>query len=65
MEYEINEEALKIYEIKDKFKLTLTPEEETKKSKALDPNDDEPGIKLNKNKKWADYKVKKGINIVQ
>ena len=34
-------------------------------AKAIDTdNEDEPGIKKNKNKKWADFKVAKGINIV-
>ena len=33
-------------------------------SKAIDEDDEtEPGIKKNKNKKWADFKVEKGITI--
>ena len=31
--------------------------------KALDPNDDRPGIRKNKDKVWADFKVKKSITI--
>jgi len=60
----VDEEALKVFDVKEKYKVALTPEEEAKKTKALDPNDDTAGIKKNHNKKWADFKVKKGYNIV-
>lgn len=33
--------------------------------KALDPNDDTPGIKKNKEKTWKGIKEKKGVKIVQ
>lgn len=59
----IDEEALKPFEMKEKMRVILTPEEETKKAKALDPNDDTPGITKNKRKKWADLKVKSGVEI--
>lgn len=36
---------------------------EAKITKALDPDDPEPGIKKNFNKKWSDYKANKGFNI--
>ncbi len=32
-------------------------------SRALDPNDDTPGITINKMKQWAEYKSKRGITI--
>ena len=60
----VDDEALKIYETKEKMKIILTPEEEAKKLKALDPNDPEPGIKVNRNKKWAMKKADAGINII-
>lgn len=33
--------------------------------KALDPADDAPGIRKNKNKAWADFKVRTGITITK
>jgi hypothetical protein len=64
-EFKVDEESLKIYDVKEKFKISLTPEEETKKSKALDPDDDEPGITRNKNKTWQLHKASKNITIIQ
>lgn len=32
---------------------------------ALDPTTDDRGIRKNKNKYWADYKIKRGINVIQ
>ncbi len=64
-EENINEEALKVYEVKERNKIILTSEEETRKAKALDPNDSEPGIVKNPRKKWANYKSHVGVEIVQ
>ena len=36
----------------------------TKIIKALNPNDDEPGVKRNKMKKFTDYKILKGLTLV-
>lgn len=36
---------------------------EDKIVKAIDPTDDEPGIKKNNNRYWADYKTDKGFTI--
>ncbi len=61
----VDEAALKVFETKEAMKVTLTTKEETLKAKALDPEDDTPGIRKNLNKKWADAKVKKGVTIVE
>jgi hypothetical protein len=63
-EENVNEEALKQFEVKERLGVTLTPEEETRKAKALDPNDPEPGIKKNERKTWAGYKNLTGTKIV-
>jgi hypothetical protein len=61
----VDEDALLYFDQKEKYKLALTPEDEAKKAKALDPDDDTRGIRKNKEKKWADYKQLKNITIVQ
>lgn len=47
--------------IKLKQELGLTPTEN--QQKALDPEDDTPGIRRNKKKKWVDFKVLRAISI--
>lgn len=64
-EENVNEEALKVFETKESLGVTLTPTEEIKKAKAIDPNDPEPGIRKNEKKKWVDYKKLTGVAIVQ
>jgi len=49
--------------IKLKKELGLTPTEAQKR--ALDPEDDTPGIRKNKKKKWADFKALQDISIVE
>jgi len=61
----VDEEALKVFEVKDRMKIPLSIQEKAKKIKALDPNDDMPGIVKNKNKRWTDFKALKKINIIQ
>jgi len=47
--------------IKTRRELGLSPL--TNEAKIIDPEDATPGIRKNKNKRWADYKGLKGINI--
>lgn len=60
----IDKGAFEVFEIKEKLGVTLSSEEEIAKAKALDIEDETPGLRKNKDKYWADYKQKAGINIV-
>lgn len=64
-EIKIDEEALKVFEVKERFKIPLSAKEEGDKTKALNPDDDTPGLTRNKKKKWTTYKQTQGVNIVQ
>lgn len=59
-EEKLDDIVLKGIEAKQKLGKQLTPNQE----KALDPNDDTPGIRKNHQRYWKDYKVKQGIEIV-
>ena len=61
----VNEEALKPFEVKERMGVTLTATEETKKAKALDPDDPEPGITKNPKKTFTSFKAMKNIKVVQ
>lgn len=56
----IDNEILQGIKLKQDLGITLTPEQ----TNALDPTNDTPGIRKNKNKKWVDYKRDTGIVIV-
>lgn len=56
-------QGLKIeLELKEKL-LQDTTELKVKIAKALDENDNEPGVRKNKNRYWTDYSVQKGFVI--
>ena len=61
----VDEEALKPFETKVKLGVPLTTKEQLDMNKALDPNDPTLGVTKNLRKTWADFKVLKGIKIVQ
>jgi len=48
----VDEKVLHSIKIKQDLEIELTPQQ----LKALDPNDDAPGLRKNKKKKWNDYK---------
>lgn len=56
---EIDKEVLDAIKAKQDLGQPLTPGQ----IKALDPNDDTIGIRKNKKKRWADFKVLKGVGI--
>lgn len=58
---EIDADVLSRIKAKQDLGLPLTAEQE----KALDPDDDTPGIRKNKKKKWSDYKVLRDISVVE
>lgn len=65
IDYTIDEEKLKYYETKLKLGKSLKSEEQTKLDELLEPDALGSAIKTNKDKKWATYKVKMGINVIQ
>ncbi len=56
----IDDVVLRGIEAKQKLNKSLTPGQK----KALNPEDDTPGIRKNHRRYWADYKAKQGIRIV-
>ena len=56
---DIDEHILAAIKAKQDVGVALTPQQ----IKALDPEDDTPGIKKNKNKIFADFIVKRGVTI--
>jgi len=56
---EIDSTILQGIKLKQDLGLTLTAEQQ----KALDPNDDTPGIRKNRKKKWVDYKQLTDVTI--
>lgn len=57
----IDDVVLKGIEAKQKAGHSLTPNQE----KALNPDNDIPGVRRNYNRYWKDYKAKQGIRIVK
>lgn len=62
---DVDEKALQPFVVREQLGVRLTPEEETAKAKAIDPDDPTPGLKRNKQKRWTDLKASRGYNIVQ
>ena len=60
-EEEIDSEKLQAIKAKQDVGVTLTAEDQL----SLDPTNDTAGIRKNKRKKWVDYKILKGYNVVQ
>lgn len=61
----VNMRALEEFDVQVRSGRTLSPKDQTRYNKAMNPNDDTPGITRNKRKKWADFKKLVGVNIVQ
>lgn len=61
----VDDLALKPYETKERLGVALTTEEVALRLKALDPLDDTPGIRKNKQKKWEDFKRVVGVEIIK
>lgn len=61
---EVDEKELdKLYKVaflKQQLGDSLTPQEQAQMRKAIDPDDDEPGVKKNASKTWARKKAKEG-----
>jgi hypothetical protein len=60
-----DKEALKEFTVKIEAGEVLSQEDRARFDKALDPNDDTPGIKKNFKKKWIDFKTVVEVEIVQ
>jgi len=58
---QINLEVLQGIDIKQRLGLPLTPQQ----IRAIDPTNDDPGIRKNKRRFWKDYKEMRGYVIVQ
>jgi len=58
---EIDNEVLQGIKLKQDLGQTLTKQQQD----ALDPNKEERGVRKNPNKKFVDFKTKRGFNIVQ
>ena len=56
----VDNEILTGIKLKQDLGLNLTPNQ----NKALDPTDNTPGIRKNKDKKWADFKGEKNIEVI-
>lgn len=61
----VNTEALEEFDVQIRAGKTLSVEDKTRHAKAMNPNDDTPGITKNKKKKWQDFKELVGVEIVQ
>ena len=60
-EEEIDSEKLQAIKAKQDVGVTLTAEDQL----ALNPTNNTSGIRKNESKKWVDYKILKGYNVVQ
>lgn len=60
----LNQAALDPFEAAVKGGKTLNAAQQIAYDKALDPNDEAPGITKNKRKKWVDFKALVDINII-
>lgn len=61
----VNQKALEEFDAQIRAGRTLSAKDKTRHIKAMDPNDDTPGITKNKKKKWKDFKELVGVEIVQ
>lgn len=61
----VNTKALEEFDVQIRSGKTLTVKDKARHDKAMDPNDDTPGVTKNKKKNWVDFKKLVGVEIVQ